>query len=167
MFHWDWLTEVDSEGKLKNISGQHPIFLSRLVTSGIVTRLKSSVIGNITTGRCNVTGMSATGVPPHIELHRQNELLREQVKRLEEQLLNQHIEVMERLPTLVTEQVLSNVRVEGVQQLSRNDMEDLISGLVQKYTAQLVVSPPSTSPELITPTTASTQGGHPSYHWIH
>lgn len=48
---------------------------------------------------------------------------------------------MELLPGLVTEQVLSNVRVEGVQQLSRNDMEDLISGLVQKYPAHHAPAP--------------------------
>lgn len=166
VFHWDWINERDSDGELKNICAEHPIFLTRVVTSGIVTRLKDRVIGNITSGKCPATGMIATGIPPHIELHRQNELLREEIKQLRQQLQEQHDEVMNRLPTLVTEKVLGNVRVEGVQQLSRSDMEDLISGLVRKYTDEHAPVPVTAPPQ---PGDVAnqfyTRNGHICYPW--
>ena len=66
--HYDWMTEKDDNGSHKNISQHHPIFLSRVITSGIVVRLRAMVICNVTSGRCEATGMTATGIPPHIDL---------------------------------------------------------------------------------------------------
>jgi hypothetical protein len=60
--HYNWLTAVDEFGNQINISEHHPIFLTRIVTSGIITRLKDKIISDITRGKCELTGMTATGM---------------------------------------------------------------------------------------------------------
>lgn len=127
-------------------------------------RLKDRVLGNITSGKCEVTGMTATGIPPHIELHRQIEVLQVENKELRAQLKTQHTELMEQLPILVTEKVLESVRVEGVQQLSRSDMESLIANAISRFSAQFA-SPALPPAPPIVPAESGVQQGHPSYHW--
>jgi len=71
VLHYDWLTMKDDKGKYVNISDRHPIFQSRVMTENILVRLKDSVLGLNTDGECPVTSMSATGIPPFIDLSRQ------------------------------------------------------------------------------------------------
>jgi len=61
VYHYDWITATDDNGNYVNISADHPIFNSRVVTSGAIERLKEHVIAGVTTGRCEVSGMTATG----------------------------------------------------------------------------------------------------------
>lgn len=165
VFHWEWLNEKDDAGKLKNISDNHPIFQCRVVSSGIINKLKPNVIGNVTTGKCEVTGMTATGIPPHIDLHRQIEDLKEENRRLLRQSQENHVEVMEKLPTLVTEKVLENVRVEGVQQMSRNDLESMMTGMFEKYSAIHVAASAPPAAVAGQPVVASNVNGWPAYSW--
>jgi len=164
VFHWDWLNEKDEQGKMKNISPHHPIFHCRVVSSGIVTKLKGNVIGNVTSGKCTVTGMTATGIPPHVDLHRQIEDLRAENLLLRRQAQENHNEVMEKLPTLVTEKVLENVRVEGVQQMSRNDLECMMTGMFEKYS---VLQASSSEPAVAPAASHIVRGidGWPGYTW--
>lgn len=134
-FHYNWLCERDNSGKLKHITEHHSIFVSRLWTSGVLQRLQNEVIGNITSGRCEVTGMTATGVPPHIELHREMEKLQKENEQLRSILLQHQAQLINELPTLVTENILSNIRVEGVQQLSKNDLEHMLTTILDRHSA--------------------------------
>ena len=66
--HYDWIMQRNLDNELINISVHHPIFQSRVFTSGIIPRLWSMVMTNNINGRCDVTtGMTASGVPPHID----------------------------------------------------------------------------------------------------
>jgi hypothetical protein len=66
VFHYDWLTERDVNGNYVNISSNHKFFTSRLFTSGLCAELKKDVLGINVTGKCEATGMTATGVPQSV-----------------------------------------------------------------------------------------------------
>jgi len=131
--HYDWLMATDLSGNNINISASHPILLSRVFTSGTLLRLRSAVIGNVTSGRCEQTGMTATGIPPHIDLARQLEEVKEENRRLRQRLEVHHDEIMTELPKRVTENIIANIQIEGVQQLSRNDLEGIMGTLFERY----------------------------------
>lgn len=52
---------------------------------------------------------------------------------LQQQLASNQRELLSELPTLVTENILSNIRVEGVQQLSKNDFQGLLTTFMEQY----------------------------------
>ena len=83
--------------------------------------LKSLVIGDIISGRCDITGMTATGVPPHITLHRQLDLAKEEIVKLKALIVQNQEELLTKMPIKVTENIMANVRIEEVQQVSRNN----------------------------------------------
>jgi hypothetical protein len=121
VWHWGWLNEKGLDNCNVNISQNHPIFSSRLATSGLMDRLKDAIIGPITTGRCRKTGMTASGIPPHIDLQRKLENLEEENMRLRSLVQEKHEEIMVQLPVKVTQNILENINVQGVQSLSKND----------------------------------------------
>ncbi len=50
------------------------------------------------------------------------------------ELLNtNHTEIMEQLPKLVTENIIQNIRIDGVQQMSKNDLECMLNNFMHKY----------------------------------
>lgn len=67
--------------------------------------------------------MSATGVPPQIDLTKEIERLKEENMKLKELLKNQHDEVMEQLSMKVVFKITGNIRIEGMQPLTRSDLE--------------------------------------------
>ena len=138
-------------GKLVHISESHPIFSSRVATSGKIPVLKGRLVSLVTTGICRVTNMRATGVPSNIELHRKVDHLENQIvdvdKKFEDRLEN-------RLPKLVTDNVLENIRVDGAQQLSVNDMRALIQETVR--TLNVSEAAPSSSTSSVEPATGTT-----------
>lgn len=148
--HHPWWSARNEAGVLINISHRHPIWNSRVQTLGIIERLKDSVIANITSGRCEVTGMTATGIPPQIDLQRQVELLRIENGRLREALNNNQLEVLEvmrnELPNAVSENIMRNVNVQGVQQMSVTQLEGLLQRMIDNshagYVAQVQTAVP-------------------------
>jgi hypothetical protein len=126
VYHYDWLHMKDADGKLANISPEHPIFQSRVYTSGVLPLLRTSVIAGITSGRCDATGMTATGVPTHIELLRELETVRKENQQLLTKLDSQHEVLMEQLPEKVCQAVLENVRVEGVRDFTLSSMRSML-----------------------------------------
>lgn len=62
--------EKDGEGRHKNISERHSIFVSRLFGSPLFHTLRGKILGINTSGVCHESNMVATGIPPHIEISR-------------------------------------------------------------------------------------------------
>jgi hypothetical protein len=149
VFHWDWITEKNDVNNYIHISKDHKIFNSRLVTSGIITRLKPQVLGINTSGRCQVTGVTATGIPPHVDLARQIKELEQENKRLRNCLNEQHIDVMEKLPEIVSTQVhdkiMNNFNIEGIQQLGRTEVNSMLQQWFEQVRSQILT--PSIQPE--------------------
>jgi hypothetical protein len=164
--HYDWLHEKDSTGKLKNIAPEHPFFQSRVYTSGVLPTLRGAVIANITSGRCEVTGMTATGIPTHIDLQRQMETLQHANEELVEQLAAHHEETMSQLPEKVSQAVLENLRVEGARDFTLTSLrsmfrEELASERQAWQATQVTVAEESKEND------AATVGSdvYPAYDW--
>lgn len=71
----------------------------------------------------------------HIDLQRQNQLLQAEIKLLREQQEGHHAETMNQLPSLVAEKVLSQVHVEGAQQMTVDQMTALMRSLLAEHSA--------------------------------
>jgi len=76
--HKSWLKD--------RLSSNHPLFQSRLWSSDILDRLSSKAY--IGVGKHPTTGLIATGVPPHIRLANQIEILRTEGKLFQVELVD-------------------------------------------------------------------------------
>lgn len=137
VYHHDWWSAKDEAGEYINISKYHPIHQSRVVTSGLLQRLKSQLSAINTSGRCSVTGMTATGIPMHVDLLREIEVLKMENSALKQQFQQHHTILMEELPRKVTENILANCNVEGVQQISRNEFDCALDRLYDRINTNI------------------------------
>jgi hypothetical protein len=161
IWHWDWLTEKNSAQQYVHIALNHPILQCRLVTSELIPRLKTLVIGPITTGKCNVTGMSASGIPTHIDLQRKLECLEHENARLRVTITENHEILLSQLPQKVTQNIIENINIQGVQQLSRNDFNQLFDEGFRRNN-------PSKDTDIsanVTLSTGVTSGSEPGYRF--
>ena len=67
---------------ISTLCSDHPIFLSRVWTTGIMNDLSSKVLAGC--GRNPISNMAATGIPPTLVLANQMDMLSEKVTRLED-----------------------------------------------------------------------------------
>jgi hypothetical protein len=128
------------------------------MTSGLLPTLKDQVLPINTEGRCNVTGMTATGIPPHIDLARQVAQLQEENRRLRETIAANHIEVMNLLPEKVTTMLKENIVMQGVQQMSVSELKGCIFKMFEDERARERQLATASAQE--TPSTISTTPNH-------
>lgn len=121
--HWEWLLEPS------NISPYHPIFQSRLVTSGIIPRLKSKLCPINCTGRCPITQMTASGIPPHVELAQEMEIVKDTLSSLQKLV----IERFDALPSQITTNILDNCEIEGVVPLTASSLSSTLNGFFNTF----------------------------------
>lgn len=119
-----------------NISEDHRIFTSRVATSGIINSLRERLLPLNTSGRCADTAMTATGIPPHIDLQRQVQGLNAENVLMRNLLIKHHIEVMEELPAKVTANIIRNINIEGTHQMGRDEMKAMMRELLMERDAK-------------------------------
>ena len=101
----------------------HPFFTSRVWTSGKLDELASKV----ETGymRNERTGMSASGIPPHIiTLDKLEEVIAE-LAGVKQTI----IQVSDEMPNKLAERILENFNIDGVVPMSRTDMEQMLAAV--------------------------------------
>jgi hypothetical protein len=158
VWHWNWVTEKNSDSEYRHIASSHPILQSRLLTSGMIPRLRSHVIAPITTGRCEITGMTASGIPPHIDLQRKMEILEAENLKLRTMIGENHEQLMTSLPQKVTQNIIDNVNIQGVQQLSRNDFVQMFEDQFRRWSSQRESETSSTANTSTVPTNSNDSG---------
>ena len=115
VFHQDWIKD--------NFPENHPLFYSRLFTSGILQRLRSKVETGIY--KNEKTKLVATGVPQYVkELHKFDELFH-RVGAMEEKFLG----VIRELPTKVVSKILDHIQVNGAVSISAGKVQTLVTSL--------------------------------------
>jgi len=139
-YHYDWIVALDSNGNYLHLAKEHPFFQSRVFTSGLLPDLKSLVISNVISGRCDITGMTATGVPPHIKLHRKLDRAKKEIVKLKKLIVKNQKELLTKMPKKVTKNIMANVRIEGVQQVSRNELADIFDTAFDRRFPQGITS---------------------------
>ena len=104
MYHQDWIKN--------NLDPQHPIFISRVWTSGILVSLKSKVYTGCM--KNEVTKLCATGIPPHIVLCNWFKTM--------ESGVNTRMDCIEKkvddIPDKVKQSILENYQLNGVSNTS-------------------------------------------------
>jgi len=115
--HRHWLVST--------LNRSHPLFNTRLWTSGIVERLSTLVL--VGTGRHPLSLLTATGIPPHI-------LLANEIAKVDNKLENMKIGLMARLDMLPVELkniMVENFQINGVLPITHGQVVTMISNLEQ------------------------------------
>lgn len=98
-FHSEWLQQ--------RLDPQHPIFISSVWTSGLISSLKPHVKSGCT--KNEESGMFATGIPPHILLANELFELKEEMKEMKQDLALK----MESLPVKLRDLIREYIATQG------------------------------------------------------
>ena len=122
-FHEQWLRST--------LPAHHPLFNTHLFASGQVATLKA----HVTAGRshCPLTGMSVTGIPPHLVLS--NELV--DVAKQTEVLKDALLETCSQLPSELVTVILKRFSINGAIPVTLDDFKALLSNAVNQMRAEL------------------------------
>lgn len=160
--HYDWIEEKQN-GEYINVNKNHPIHKSRIMVSGVIEKLRNKVIINVI-GQCNITGMIATGIPTSItlrksieELKNQNALLIGRVNELEGNILDQ-------LPDLVVNKIKDNINVDGLQQMTKDQLYTLLDTYYAKR-QKIESTSDTTNGNVEMHQIPTTDNGDPYYSW--
>jgi len=136
-----------------NLNKRHPIFSTQLFTSDFVRKYKDRVL--LGSGTCENTGLVASGVPPHVvQSLRMDALdksvkanilsLQEEIKELGEKqneacekILSKIDYMHEQTPILVAEKIKDSFEVQGVKEMTKDDVRQLITGALQDGQTQM------------------------------
>jgi hypothetical protein len=116
----------NKEFMVENFDKDHPIFLMRVWTSGVLDKLKDRVLTGC--GRNSISKMFATGIPPHILLANEIVKLRGEVSYLKVEILT----CLEQLPEKIKQSMLNNFEINGTVPITHSQVVDMLSGLQDK-----------------------------------
>mgnify|MGYP007080394921 CR=1 FL=1 len=109
------------------------------------------MLGINTEGRCDVTGMTATGIPPFIDIARQLCSLTAQHKKLQAICAENHEVVMERLPRKVCEALRDHYDIVGVQQMSRSEFQEMARSIAYTLREEFAATQPQLQVPVVQP----------------
>lgn len=104
-----------------HLPAQHPLFLTRVWTSGLMDGLAPRVHAGC--GRNPVTKLTATGIPPHIVLANEIVELKTELRSLREELIDRLVQ----MPQNVSSHMRNEFTIEGAVQITRADVQSLIA----------------------------------------
>lgn len=157
-----------------NLDSRHPLFNSRLYTSGLHTRFVGRVlVGNVV---CPVTKLTATGVPAHIMLNKSIRDLSLRVDELErshkrgcDSILGAIGDLREDLPKALRREILDNFQVDGALPLTQVDLDRSLDAIVvrledsidRRFNSQKVAE----TPAVVEPPPLPAVGDFDSWTW--
>ena len=104
----------------------HPLFSTYLFTSGVVSALKPHVLSGCY--RCPVSGLTATGIPPHLTMANELKAVTRQSEALRAELQAQ----CTGLPSSVVNMLLSKCSINGAIPVTLDDITRLLASAVEK-----------------------------------
>jgi hypothetical protein len=122
-YHQQWLRST--------LARNHPLFSTSLFASGTVEALKPHLFAG--SSRCGVTGMLATGIPPHLVMSSELTAVVNRFQSLKEAVLSR----CDELPVEVTNVMLSKFSVNGAIPVTMEDMRALLSNAVAQMRAEI------------------------------
>ena len=167
VFHVDFLRA--------NLSPEHPLFQTAAFTCGWVDKYKGRIL--LGEGRCPITGMEATGVPPSVKILTELKELREENQATRAEVLQTKMEIISRLdnvalslPGAVAKEFAESFNVEGhtpltvatVQQLIHNVRDELLEAFQQR----VVQAPPDPLPTVASQSIPNSGRDYASFSWI-
>jgi hypothetical protein len=122
-YHEAWLRST--------LPAHHPLFSTHLFASGTVQSLQRHLLAGC--NRCPVTGMLATGIPPHLVMSNGLTDVVKQTQLLKAELLSRCAD----LPAELTNAMLSKFSVNGAIPLTVDDMKAMLSSAVAQMRTEL------------------------------
>jgi hypothetical protein len=116
-FHQAWLKST--------LPAHHPLFTSAVWTCGILPRLTENGLVQGGCGRNATTGLTASGIPPHI-------LLANEIVKLRSDMVEKHNEIVEKLdemPSQIKVLLLENFTVNGAIPITADQVTQMLNGL--------------------------------------
>ena len=161
VYHWEWLTERNEAGQLKNMSHNHPFFSSDLFKSGLVaSKLKAELLPLNDNGSCEQTLMRASGIPPHVETNRRIDGLQDNFREIKGMFSTIEQKFMHELPCVISDHIRNNFQVQGVNQLTVTELHTVISDVVQRSITACMNSNPGLQ-GVVTTSDAQNSTTHP------
>jgi hypothetical protein len=114
--HEEWLRAT--------LPAHHPLFSTPLFTSGALASLRAHVFAG--SHRCGPTGMTATGIPPHLAMTNELNAVVKQTEAMKTQLLSQY----EALPNAVASVLLSKLSINGAIPVTLDDLKSVLAQAV-------------------------------------
>jgi hypothetical protein len=114
IYHQPYLAELESSNP------RHPLFLQRVWTSGVLSRLKEKVGAGCS--RNPISTMTATGVPPHLVLANSVAKLQREMVCMKEDIIDK----LEHLPEALKQSMLENFQIEGTVPITRHEMQEMM-----------------------------------------
>ena len=122
-YHEQWLRST--------LPAHHPLFATYLFASGCMSSLKEFVIAG--RSRCSITGMLATGIPPHLAMSNELTDVVKQTQVLREELLAKCTE----LPSELVNVMLSRFIVNGAIPVTMDDIKALLNNVLTQMRAEI------------------------------
>ena len=122
-YHETWLRSM--------LPAHHPLFASYLFASGEVSRMKAWVA--VGRNRCPLTGMQATGIPPHLVMSNELTDVARQTEVMKEALLTKCKE----LPAELASVMLSRFSINGAIPVTIDDIKILLNNAVNQMRTEL------------------------------
>eukprot|EP00602_Paraphysomonas_sp_CaronLab_P013122 CAMPEP_0185042226 /NCGR_PEP_ID=MMETSP1103-20130426/42225_1 /TAXON_ID=36769 /ORGANISM="Paraphysomonas bandaiensis, Strain Caron Lab Isolate" /LENGTH=523 /DNA_ID=CAMNT_0027582255 /DNA_START=1070 /DNA_END=2638 /DNA_ORIENTATION=+ len=115
VFHKNWL--------VNNLPSNHPLFLQRVWTSGILDELQTRVCTGVL--RNEESGMVATGIPPHVSVCQRLDRVESRFDTFENKMNSRFDE----MPSKISDNLLNNFEINGAIPLTTSFIGDAISKL--------------------------------------
>lgn len=128
-YHEQWLRSV--------LPARHPLFATHLFASGQVAVLKQHVITG--RSRCAVTGMVATGIPPHLVLSNEMTDMARQTEIMKDALLAKCTDLPAELVTVM----MGRFSINGAIPVTIDDIKTLLNNAVNDMRTELRVAIPT------------------------
>ena len=122
-YHESWLRAT--------LAPNHPLFTTQLFASGHAAALRPHVVTGCR--RCEVTGMEATGVPPHLVLANELNALASRTDQLKEELLQRYSD----LPNQLANVMLSKLTINGAVPITRDSMREMLDSVMTQMRAEI------------------------------
>ena len=104
----------------------HPLFQSRLWTCNVLDRLSARV--HVGVGKHLITGLIATGIPPHILIANQIAELRKEGRAFRDEM----IDMMKKQPEELKAVLLENFSINGAMPITYTQVQDMMSAIEQR-----------------------------------
>jgi hypothetical protein len=128
-YHEEWLRST--------LPATHPLFSTYLFASGAVAHLKPHVISG--RSRCPVTGLTATGIPPHLAITNELTDVVRQTQLMKDAVLSRCAQLPSELVTVM----LSKFSINGAIPVTLDDLKALLNTAVNQMRTELRDALPS------------------------
>ena len=152
-YHEQWLKS--------KLPANHPLFATFLFASGNMATLRTHVVTG--RSRCPLTGMTATGIPPHPVLSNELTDVAQQTAVLKDALLAKCTE----LPSELVSVMLSRFSINGAIPVTIDDIKTLLNNAVNQMRTELRDALPAASSATVPPPDPTDSAADPRFQlWM-